>query len=248
MKYKNFPKEFWDLLSKTLDQELKSNPRPIAAFDADGTLWNTDLGENFFKWQISYSQLDNLPSDPWKYYRDWKESGDPTAAYLWLAQINQGQKLTQVHAWAEQAVKSHHPLPFFQEQKKLIQFLSEKGVEIYVVTASVKWAVEPGAKLLGIPADHVLGIVTEVENDRVTDQHSGLITYREGKSAALLEATGGRKPFFCCGNTMGDFALLECATGLRLAVGAAGVGHELFETEEHLRQEAKTRNWWIHQF
>jgi HAD superfamily phosphoserine phosphatase-like hydrolase len=248
MKYKNFPKEFWDLLSKSLDQELKSNSRPVAAFDADGTLWNTDLGEGFFKWQIENSNLPNLPSDPWKYYRDWKESGDPRAAYLWLAQINQGQKFSQVQSWAEQAVKDQHPLPIFPEQDKLIRFLMAKKVQVFIVTASVKWAVDPGAQKLGVSADHVLGIRTEIENDRVTDQQSGVITYREGKPAALLEVTGGRKPFFCCGNTMGDFALLESATRLRLAVGASKEGEELFQTEEQLRVEAKNRDWLIHKF
>lgn len=248
MKYKNFSKEFWDLLSKAIDQELKSNSRPVAAFDADGTLWDTDLGENFFKWQIKNSHLPNLPSDPWKYYRDWKESGDPRPAYLWLAQINQGQKFSQVQTWAEQAVKHHEPLPIFAEQAKLVQFLQEKKVEVFIVTASIKWAVEPGAQRLGVTTDQVLGIQTEIENERVTDQQHGIITYREGKPAALLEATGGRKPFFCCGNTMGDFALLESATRLRLAVGAAKKGEELFATEEELRSKALEKNWFIHQF
>ncbi len=248
MKYKNFSKEFWDLLTQALDQELKSNPRPIAAFDADGTLWDTDLGENFFKWQVAHSNLSNLPSDPWKYYRDWKDSGDPRAAYLWLAQINQGQKLSQVREWATAAVKNQGHLPIFPDQAKLIQFLVAKNVEVFVITASVKWAVEPGALQLGIDADHVLGITTEVENERVTDQHSGMITYREGKPAALIQAAKGRKPFFCCGNTMGDFALLESATRLCLAVGAAKKDQELFATEEQLRTQAKNRSWSIHHF
>lgn len=248
MKYKNFPQEFWDLLPKALEQELKSNRRPVAAFDADGTLWNTDLGESFFKWQIQNCQLPNMPYDPWKYYRDWKNSGDPRPAYLWLAQINQGQTLEQVQAWAEEAVKSHEPLPIFEEQKKLIGWLQDHDVEVYIVTASVKWAVEPGAKRLGLEYSQVLGIETEVEKGVVSDRQHGVITYREGKLEALVQATGGRKPFLSSGNTMGDFALLSGATQMRLAVGAAPEGHELFETEEKLRFEARTKGWMVHRF
>lgn len=247
-KYKNFPKEFWDQISKSLDQALQKNPRPIAAFDADGTLWDTDLGENFFRWQIKNCRLPDFPSDPWKHYRDMKSSGDPRPAYLWLAQINHGTSLQQVRTWAQQAIEPVSSLPIFEEQKKLIDWLQKNGVSVYVITASVKWAVEPGANLLGIPSENVIGIETEVDGQGIIQkkQH-GLITYREGKPQALRQRTG-QSPFFASGNTMGDFALLESATEIRLAVGATNSGHELFKTEEELRQNAIQRGWLSHHF
>lgn len=248
MKYKNFPIEFWTHLSNALEQELKTNPRPVAAFDADGTLWDTDLGESFFKWQIENSNLSNLPADPWKYYRDWKESGDPRPAYLWLAQINQGLPLEKVQQWAEKAIRSIEPLPIFPEQKKLVRWLLDRKVEVYIVTASVKWAVEPGANRLGMRFEQVLGVMTQVVDGILTDEQAGHMTYREGKAEALLKATGGRRPFLASGNTMGDFALLESASRVQLAVGAAKEGHELFETEEKLRSEARSHGWLAHQF
>jgi len=247
MKYKSFPQNFWTQFSKALDQELKINSRPVAAFDADGTLWNADLGEAFFKWQIQNSALPNLPPDPWDYYRQEKEADDPSPAYLWLAQINHGQSLQQVQTWAESAVKAQEPLPIFEDVQRLIEWLHNQKVEVYIVTASVKWAVEPGARRLGVDADHVLGVSTRIQDGMVQHQQDGLITYREGKAQALQQKTG-RKAFLCCGNTMGDFALLESASQLRLAVGAAPTGHELFDTEERLRQEAQRRGWLSHQF
>jgi len=248
MKYKNFPPEFWNLLSKALDEERKTNPRPVAAFDADGTLWDTDLGENFFRWQIANSQLPDLPPDPWRHYRDWKESGDPRPAYLWLAQINKGQTLKQVQAWAESAVQSYEPLPIFEEQKRLIRWLLDQKVEVYIVTASIKWAVEPGALRLGLDHNQVLGIRTKIQNGIVSDLQDGVITYREGKAEAILAETDGRAPFFAAGNTMGDFTLLQSATQLSLVTGAAPEGHELFETEEKLRSEGRARGWVVHRF
>lgn len=248
MKYKSFSKEIWERLPQALNEELKSNRRPVAAFDADGTLWDTDLGEAFFKWQIKNCPLSNMPYDPWKYYRDWKNSGDPRPAYLWLAQINHGQPLSLVQEWAEKAVSEAEPLPIFEDQKKLIEWLLEHNVEIYIVTASVKWAVEPGARRLGLGAEHVLGIETEVEKGIVSDRQSGTITYREGKLEALLDRTNGRRPFLASGNTMGDFALLDGATQISLAVGAAPEGHELYETEENLRSQARAKKWMSHRF
>ena len=247
-KYKSFPHEFWVNISTALDATLRTDSRPIAAFDADGTLWDTDLGENFFRWQIKNCNLPNLPPDPWKHYRDMKASGDPRPAYLWLAQINQGQTIHQVRQWAQQAIEPVDRLPLFEEQKKLIQWLHSKGIQVYVITASVKWAVEPGAALFGIPADNVLGVSTKIDSKGlVTAEQEGLITYREGKPASLKARTG-KSAFFASGNTMGDFSLLESATQMRLAVGATGEGHELFKTEEELRQNAKTKNWLWHLF
>jgi HAD superfamily phosphoserine phosphatase-like hydrolase len=249
MKYKGFTAEIWDKIREALDQELKeSTQTPVAAFDADGTLWDADLGENFFRWQIQNHVLENLPDDPWRYYRHWKNSGDPRPAYLWLAQINQGHSLEEVSRWAEEACQSLQPFPVFEDQQKLIELLQAHKVQVYVVTASVKWSVIPGAKRLGIPAENILGVATKVNNGIITTEQEGPITYREGKLKALLEKTKGFQPFFASGNTMGDYYLLSGASLLALAVGAASENDELFKNEDQLRQESRRQGWLSHRF
>jgi phosphoserine phosphatase len=248
VKYKKWSDEIWRQLEKALEDELTVNPRPVAAFDADGTLWDTDLGESFFRYQIKNCNLPNLPADPWRHYRDWKEAGDPRPAYLWLAQINAGQKISQVQAWAQASVDSFNPLPVFLEQKRWIELLLKNKVDVYIVTASVKWAVDPGSIHLGLRPQDVLGVQAKVVDGLVHTEQHGPMTYREGKPEALLAATGGRKPFFCSGNTMGDYALLQSATRVAFAVGAANPGQELWKTEEDLRQKAKEHGWLAHHF
>lgn len=243
MKSKNFPDALLDIIKKATEEELQINPRPVVAFDADGTLWRVDLGESFFQHQIKHCSLPNLPADPWAHYWNWKSAGDPRPAYLWLAQINAGQRLTTVRQWAHQSVQNQSPLPIFSEQRSLIEYFHQMGVQVFVVTASVKWAVEPGAALLGISSEQVLGVKTQVIDGFVTDKVDGVITYKAGKWDALLEATGGQKPFFCAGNTMGDFWLLDGATRTRMAVGSCDPDDELFKSEEPLRTEALVRRW-----
>ena len=119
------------------------------------------------------------------------------------------------------------------------------------MTASIKWAVEPGAKRLGLDFDHVLGVETAVDNGVLTDKAAGYMTYKEGKPAALLQVLGGRRPFFCSGNSTGDTALLACATHAALAVGAARPethGEDLYKSEVGLREAAKKQGWLIHEF
>ncbi len=246
MKYKDYSSDIWTAINNSLDQVLKEQEQPIAAFDADGTLWDIDLGETFFHYQID-NKLVQLPADPWNHYESMKAE-DPRKAYLWLAQICQGKTLTEVQQWAKAGVQDAAPIPVFSEQKKLIQLLLSKGVKVYVITASVKWAVEAGADLVGLDHDNIIGVETEVQNNIITDKQKGVITYRQGKVDALLAKTGGKAPFLASGNTMGDFNLLESATHLRLAVSAASRDDKIFKTEAELAQNAANKGWLHHRF
>ncbi|MBO9668395.1 MAG: haloacid dehalogenase-like hydrolase [Bdellovibrio sp.] len=246
MKYKDYSSDIWSSINSTLDQVLKEQSHPVAAFDADGTLWDIDLGENFFHYQID-NKLVALPPEPWEHYQAMK-ADNPQKAYLWLAQICKGKSLDEVQAWAKQAVAQSAPIPVFTEQKKLIDLFLSRGIEIYIITASVKWAVEAGASLMGLKHDNVIGIETAINNGIITDLQKGLITYRQGKVEALLKRTGGRLPFFASGNTMGDYQLLQASTHLSLAVSAASRDDRLFKTEAELATEAENNGWLSHRF
>jgi hypothetical protein len=76
----------------------------------------------------------------------------------------------------------------------------------------------------------------------------GEITWREGKVTGLLEATGKRLPFLAAGNTMGDLALLDCASAVRIANVAAPTGHFNRESEQKLLELARKRCWFFHEY
>jgi phosphoserine phosphatase len=246
MKYKDYSSDIWNSINATLDLVLEEQSQPVAAFDADGTLWDIDLGENFFQYQID-RKLVKLPPEPWEYYQNMKAT-DPRKAYLWLAQICQGHTLQEVQSWAKEAVAAASPIPVFSEQQKLIELFLSRGVKIYIITASVKWAVEAGAELFGLSHDSVIGIETDCSGGIISDRQKGLITYRQGKVDALLQKSQGLLPFFASGNTMGDFQLLQSSTHLSLAVSAADADDRLFKTEQELASEANENGWLRHRF
>lgn len=249
MKYKPYSEHFWTQLKKNLDEVVNSQENPIAAFDADGTLWDTDLGEDFFHYQID-NKLVPLPPEPWTHYLELKKkNNDPREAYAWLAQINHGLKLETVRNWSQASFESYKPQPIFDEQRRVIDLLMSKNVSIYIVTASVKWAVEPGALALGLQREQVIGVETQIKNEIITTEVVHPVTYRQGKVDALLQKTQGRKPFFCSGNTMGDFELMLSATHCALAVSAASRDDRLFKTEAELQAFAASKaNWHAHRF
>lgn len=234
-------------LVKYFETVIENLPRPwVAAFDADGTLWQTDMGEAFFQYQIDHCRLPTLPDDPWLQYEEIKKK-DHRQAYLWLAQINRGQNFSQVQKWAKDCVRRLAPIPFFEAQARLVRYLNNLDFEVYVVTASVQWSVVPAAALLGIPASRVLGIQTCIEDGVVTDQALGEITWREGKARALSAATEQR-PVFCSGNTSGDEALLRMAAPNVLAVCSRSSVGELADAEAQLQAVAQEAGWLVHQF
>ncbi len=245
MKYSSYNTLFYNDLSDTIFGLKKQNIKPIAAFDADGTLWRVDLGEVFFEYQIK-NTLVPLPQKPWDYYLTLKKkNNDPREAYLWLAQICEGFSINVVRSWAKQAV---HELKspdkwIYQRQKELIDFLLDHQVDVYIVSASITWAIEPGASLLNIPPENVLAVETQIINGFVTQQQNGPITYRQGKTEKLLSLTQGQPPFLACGNTLGDQFLIESATHFKLAVTGAPKGSLLFAAEEELQNLALNQGW-----
>ena len=232
-----------DEIKNKIDLALVDVNKPVAAFDADGTLWPIDLGESFFNYQIDQNLLPALPEEPWKHYEK-LQTIEHKSAYLWLAQVNKDHPIETVRNWAQEAVDKNPQFSTFAFQKEIVSYLQEKNVEVYIVTASIKWAVEPGAKAYGIPQENVIGIETMVENNLVTDTQKGPITYREGKVKKLLEYTGGTKPFFSSGNTLGDLALLESASHVQLTVSSAPSDDRNYESEQELKSIATKNNWY----
>ena len=242
-----FDEDFLQKTKNAIDNALAEGAEPIAAFDADGTLWATDMGENFYKYQFHNELLQGLPEKPWEYYVD-LHAREPETSYLWLAQINKGHPLEQVRKWARETVHTHPDIMTFAGQKEIIKHLHLRKVKVYVVTASIKWSVEPAAALYNIPQENVIGVQTKIIDGNVSSEQEGPITYKEGKVKGLLAATGGKYPFYAAGNSHGDLPLLESATHLRMVLNSATQDNPLFETERKMIELAKERGWLHYSF
>lgn len=240
----SYQEQNWQIIQDRLLNYQKSHPGPyIAAFDADGTLWGKDGGEAFFAYQIKHN-LVPLPPDPWGHYFNLKKE-DPRKAYLWLAQIGCGKTLDEVRSWGEGLLKEEINWPYFSAQKKLIQWLQHRGFSVYVVTASIKWAVEPFVKAFDLPFSSVIGVETQVQQGVITDLPYGPVTWREGKVEKLLQVTGGHLPLLAAGNTSGDLHLLESSKLVQIAIHSSHPHESVYVSEQELKQIATNRSWLI---
>ena len=219
-----------------------------AAFDADGTLWDNDLGESFFKYQMNHRRIPSLQGmDAWKFYENLKKT-QPIRSCLWLGQICQGFQLHEIRNWATQALEKTQ-IQVFQCQKEIIAWLKEQGVEVFIVTGSTQWSVEPAAELVGLPRENVLGVQTQLDSrGRLTDQPRGPITWCQGKAKALLARTQNVAPIFCSGNTPGDQHLLDISLTSPMAIQTQVKNNVLGQEEQQLRDYAIKKGWHAHHF
>lgn len=249
--FKDFTLDIWAQIESQIDTALKKPGPHYAAFDADGTLWDNDAGNAFFDYEIE-KKFFQLPENPWEYVYNLKKE-DPRKCFLWLAQVHKGLPISQVRKWAQESHIKNNGIHYFPAVKKLISILKSKNVEIFVVTASVTWAVEPCVVDLGIPPENVLGVQTKIQDGVVTDIQDGAVTYKEGKAIRLLEKTKGKHPILCAGNTLGDLYMLELASHVKLAFrcvndNIAFKDKDISNQEIELYEEAKKRGWLTHNF
>lgn len=231
---------------KSVDLYLQNHPGPhYAVFDADGTLWSNDVGENFFHYQIENCNLPALRGiNAWDHYIQLKKKHPPTA-YLWLAQICSGFTLETVLSWA-QAAAHHTPPQVFPQQKKLIEELLQRNINLFVVSASVEWAVTGALEVAGFTQMHAIGVKTKIDGGMISDQQEGEITWREGKAKAFLQVSHNHAPILCCGNTLGDQHLLEMAKACAIAVQSQKADSEhksLYDDEQGLLRLARQHGW-----
>jgi len=225
-----------------IEQKLDGNKK-IAAFDADGTLWDTDVGEGFFEFEVQ-NNLFGIGESHWRHYKEiiCNLDQDTNAGYTWLAQIHAGQEEKDVVKAAHAYFDSFKQFPYFVEIKKLLETFKQNNVEIYVVSASIRWALEPFVKSLGLNLKNLIAVETEVINGIITDHPVIPIPFKVGKANAIQQAVNSKLDF-AFGNSMGDLAMLEACDYPTVITSTNQKSEILANSESSLQTIANFRDW-----
>lgn len=235
-------KDYITNFKSRITEALKDpNTNPIAAFDADGTLWFSDVGRDFYDFQIKHDYFPKGPSTNWDDYMAVEKLGMEDGL-TWLAKILAGEDIKELQKKVK-LFNEEYPPVYVKEQKEIIKFLKSCGVRVLIVTASVGWTIEAAAAEFDIPPEDIVGIRTYIENGLITEKIHHPISWAEGKVPALLEATNNKKPFLVSGNTTSDTHMIDIATDLKLVIHGSKPGDLVYDSEVKALQMAKEKNW-----
>jgi phosphoserine phosphatase len=206
-----------DRLARSLRGEARevflarlAGPPGLAAFDADGTLWDGDLGEAVLLELIAAGQLIGAPADPWAQYLD-RFSQGAGEAFAYAGRLMAGLSEDLVREVSARVYAADFRARVFPEARWLLEVLIERGWEVYVVSASNRWSIEVAARDLGLPAERVVALDLETAGGVLTTQVRLPVPTLEGKPS-LLRARAGRAADLAFGNSLLDLPLLLSAT------------------------------------
>lgn len=126
--------------------------------------------------------------------------------------------------FAEDVLGSHKAprgIRFLAQPVALLKALQQQGFEIWAVSGSDKFSVEPVFRALGIPAERVIGIELYDRSGVLLPQVKEPIPIREKKVAALDRRTR-TQPLLAASDSRNDIPLLLSAAELRVLVNSRG--------------------------
>ena len=229
------PPDVWLYIDQALDADAD---RPLAVFDADGTLWSGDVGETLLQ------AIDELGAINASFgYRSLLEeydarcATDATAGYTWACTIMAGLEESTLKDICDQAWRQHrqHVLP---GMRQLVQTMLAADVHVVVVSASSRWIIQTAVQELGISADDVIAFDQEVANGRLTSSLKYPLPNGQGKADAISLILG-RRPCIGFGNSVHDLPMLRCST--HAVVVLAETDGDAFD--DHLVTECETHGW-----
>ncbi|HET9481118.1 MAG TPA: HAD family hydrolase [Candidatus Polarisedimenticolia bacterium] len=222
------------------NRRLRPGLPPIAAFDADGTLWGADVADLLWDRLIAREalaarsvaplaralrSLGAPPSlDPYADFstlRDRHRRGECPEATMVRAMLEglAGLRQDEVSAHAQEAVSAVDEIRELASGPvgSMLASLRELDFRIVVVSSSPRWAVEAAVRPLGLaPSSLIAGEVAVVEGV-LTEGIIEPLPWGQGKVQSILKRFGA-VPRVAVGNGLGDLPMLEATSHLRLLV------------------------------
>jgi HAD superfamily phosphoserine phosphatase-like hydrolase len=193
-----------------LDSVLRLEPR-VAAFDCDGTLWNGDVGEGFFDWEIKQGIVPEAIGKSMRTrhadYKAGRVSEDEMCGEM--VTMHRGMPESAVLHATSDYFEHAFPGHIFPEMRELIGRLQQRGCDVWAVSSSNEWLIRAGMKHFGIPDNRILAASVEIEDGMITDRIVR-IPSGPGKPRALREVVA-KKIDAAFGNSRWDTEMLAMA-------------------------------------
>jgi phosphoserine phosphatase len=206
--------------------------RPVV-FDADGTLWRGDVGEDLLRLLGQRRMLGPASDGVSAKYERLLEADHP-AAYAFAVEVMAGLDEQELQRTCDEFFAQRYEGRIFRFVRPLLASLTGAGFVPWIVSASPRWAVLPGARSLGVEARHVIGVCCDVVDGKLSGNVLLPVACGPGKVEWL--ARHRVTPVLAFGNGDLDLDMLAAA---KAAVVVAPHGGP----DNGLVAEGKRRGW-----
>jgi phosphoserine phosphatase len=108
---------------------------------------------------------------------------------------------------------------YLREGRDLAEEMIRRGFQVWAVSGSNRWSVEPVFAALGVPSSRVIGIEMEIRDGVLTDRQVEPVPIREGKVKALRLRTPA-VPVLAASDSKNDLPLFLAATEVRVRINS----------------------------
>jgi phosphoserine phosphatase len=206
--------------------------RPVV-FDADGTLWRGDVGEDLLRFLAHHRLLGPRSDGAFARYEALLRK-DPAAAYAFTVEVLKGFDEAELQRRCDDFFAARYQGRIFRFVPPLLARLTQAGFVPWICSASPKWAVQPGARALGIDTAHVIGVSCDVIDGTLSGQVLQPVPCGPGKVTWLLRHRVA--PVLAFGNGDLDVDMLAAAAHAVVVAPLDGPDNALVA-------EAKRRGW-----
>jgi phosphoserine phosphatase len=222
-----------------LTERLVPNQPSVLAFDADGTLWSGDVGDDIFRFAVAHGRLREAARVGLE--REAKKRGfsvfadvNQTAQHLFemymagryveremcelMTWCYAGHTLTELRALVQEALDSvKHGERLHPEVGPLLEFARKSGIRTVVISASPRPTVEVASRYWGFSPADIAAATPLVENEVVLPEMNGIVPYADAKVVAGRALIGSARWLAAFGDNVFDIEMMQTAE-LALAV------------------------------
>ncbi|MBE2254240.1 MAG: haloacid dehalogenase-like hydrolase [Myxococcus sp.] len=159
---------------------LESDAPRTAVFDADGTLWRGDVGEDLLRYLGANRLLPQAPEGAYARYEA-LNAESPVDSYGYAVEVMAGLREAELSRTCAAFFADRYLGRVFPFVRPLFEALRRADVTVWICSASPRWIVEAGGQALGVSPEQVIGVDAEVEAGVLTSRLRRPITAGPGK-------------------------------------------------------------------
>jgi phosphatidylglycerophosphatase C len=213
-----------------LEPHLSAGPCALA-FDADGTLWSGDVGDDVFRFATAHGRLREVARaelERQAEVRGFETFADlnVTAKSLFDAYLANryperemcelmtwcfaGYTLTEMRELAQEAlVAANHAARLHQELRSVLEFSRSRGARTVVISASPRVTVELAASAWGFAPSDIAASTPRVQGDVICAEMDGVVPYGTSKCSAGRALLGDLRWVASFGDNVFDLEMLR---------------------------------------